>query len=228
MRKGFTLIELLTTVAIIGILMLMAYPAYRNYILRVRMIEIVHNMTNLIKDGQIAYGTGELISVLDIDEIVSKYGLPRKYYGCIGGVKKVGVDIPKQYVQEATGMSAEYITQLAISGFSTETCTGTSSNDASLTIYVSIDTDTLGLGNKSGNKNYNYLELAVSDAVIYKSLSGETINRSAGSVLSCGIYPAWGGGLRNYDVPYYAIPQVCRYYNKAGATPRTLIELTPY
>lgn len=38
-NSGFTLIELMTTVAIIGILMLMAYPSYDSYVKRVKIMQ---------------------------------------------------------------------------------------------------------------------------------------------------------------------------------------------
>ncbi|EPC1885581.1 type IV pilin protein, partial [Vibrio cholerae] len=38
-NKGFTLIELMTTVAIIGILMLMAFPSYDSYVKRVKIVQ---------------------------------------------------------------------------------------------------------------------------------------------------------------------------------------------
>lgn len=48
--KGFSLIELMITVAIIGILTMIALPFYRDYIIRVRVLEAIHETASIQKD----------------------------------------------------------------------------------------------------------------------------------------------------------------------------------
>lgn len=227
-KKGFTILELLIVVAIVGILTAIAYPSYRQYIIKVRIAEIIHNMTLLIREGQLAYGTDSAINVVDIDAIVRKHGLRRHNYGCANGYRKIGVTIPKDKIEESVGISATYIRGLTISGFSNEVCPTVGLNDATLLLYVYVDTQALGLGNKSGDLDYNIIELDVTDKVNYETLSGQTIKKVVGSTISCGLFGNGFGSIRDFDVPFYAIPQGCRYYRRGGGTPRTLIELRPY
>ncbi|WP_077929205.1 pilin [Wohlfahrtiimonas populi] len=48
-NKGFTLIELMITVAIIGILSLIAMPFYRDYVIRVRVTEALYEASSIQK-----------------------------------------------------------------------------------------------------------------------------------------------------------------------------------
>jgi type IV pilus assembly protein PilE len=46
-HDGFTLIELMITVAIVGILTAVAYPAYRNYVLRAQIVNATTGMSEM-------------------------------------------------------------------------------------------------------------------------------------------------------------------------------------
>lgn len=228
MKNGYTFVELLIVVAILGILASVAYPLYRDYILRVRIAEAINDMTILIRDAQIAFGTGELATSVDLTELSKKAGVQlESLYGCTNGFRKAMVVLPKNKLH-FIGITYPYIYEVSLYGLTTTPCTGTSFHDDSIDLYFSLDTEELGLSNKSGDKAYNILELSVSTKVIYKDLSGKTIKVEAGSVLSCGIFPRWGGSLANFDVKLSALPQGCRYHRIAGVSPRELIELNYY
>ena len=66
-KKGFTLIELMIVVAIVAVLGAIAIPAYRDYVKRARMAEVVHAF------DAIATGANEYHSVLGFFPLLS-YG----------------------------------------------------------------------------------------------------------------------------------------------------------
>jgi len=47
LQKGFTLIELMIVIAILGILMAIAIPAYQDYTIRAKVSECVNNLAPL-------------------------------------------------------------------------------------------------------------------------------------------------------------------------------------
>lgn len=228
-QKGFTLIELMIVVGILSILMAMAYPMYRDYILRVRLAGIINDMTVAFKDAQVAYGVGDPASFMDVVEQAKKYGIKlNENYGCIGGYQKVGIDIPKSKIPQVLGISNTYLYSAFYSGVSSIPCNAAQSHDNTIQLFVYLDTKALGLGNKSNKKDVNALHLSVSEVVIYKNLDGSVIRREVGSVLSCGVYATGNGSLKDLDIPLNALPPMCRYHNVSGVTPRTLVELEVY
>ena len=228
-QQGFTLIELMIVVGILSILMAIAYPFYRDYILRVRIANIIHDMTTAFKDAQVAYGIGDPASFMDVVDISKKNGIAiQKNYGCINGFYKIGMDIPKSKIPNVLGFSSQYVHSAFYSGVSQIPCSGAQSHDNTIQLFVHLDTEALGLGNKSGKKDVNSLHLSVSEIVVYKKLDGTEIRREVGSVLSCGVYARGNGALSDLDIPIRALPEMCRYYNVSGTTPRTLVELKAY
>jgi type IV pilus assembly protein PilA len=59
MQKGFTLIELMIVIAIIGILLAIAIPAYSDYTIRARTTECINNLAPL-KTGVSEFVLGNL------------------------------------------------------------------------------------------------------------------------------------------------------------------------
>lgn len=50
MKKGFSLIEVMIVVGIIGILSMIAVPAYQEYVLKIRVVEALHLLTGYKSD----------------------------------------------------------------------------------------------------------------------------------------------------------------------------------
>lgn len=62
-NSGFTLIELMTTVAIIGILMLMAYPSYDSYVKRVKIMQELVLLQPIVEMQKMEIAMGGVLSV---------------------------------------------------------------------------------------------------------------------------------------------------------------------
>ena len=46
-QRGFTLIEVMVTVAIVGILSMIAYPSYRDYVLRGHLVDATNGLSTV-------------------------------------------------------------------------------------------------------------------------------------------------------------------------------------
>ncbi len=68
-QAGFTLVELMVTVAIVAILAALAYPSYRNYVLRGQLVDATNglsalraNMERYFQDNRTYQSTGAFVS----------------------------------------------------------------------------------------------------------------------------------------------------------------------
>lgn len=95
-RKGFTLIELMITVAIIGILAMLAIPSYNQYIARVETTKALNDIMIIANDYQIETMSGEYgssaYSADNLLKVAPNTNWVREYIGCIGaGIKGIRV-----------------------------------------------------------------------------------------------------------------------------------------
>jgi len=77
-QHGFTLIELMIVVAIIGILAMIAIPAFQSYLIRAQVAEGV-NMTGPLKIAMVAYHND--FGVFPADNAAAALELPAAYAG---------------------------------------------------------------------------------------------------------------------------------------------------
>ena len=111
---GFTLIEVMITVAIIGILMAVAMPAYSNYVLRGKLVEATNNLSTLQAAMEQYYQDNRTYSDVSssITSPCDSAAMPTLHYFTLSCTPTAGTaTVAPSYVLTATGSAT------ATSGF---------------------------------------------------------------------------------------------------------------
>lgn len=227
--NGFSILELMTVVAIIGILVLVAWPTYSNYVLTVRIAEIVNNVqvAHIVEEAQIALGTGQPWSI-DLKKISDESGVrlnTDNNVGCANGYRRGELIIPKSKLPYL-GITSPYIYELTIRGQIFKPChLPQGSQPAYDNIYVNfaMDTKALGLPNKSGKLKQNRLRISIYNSTVRFIDAKKNVVERGAPVTVCSIDPLEGdniadipGRLGRLDIPLKSIPIGCRYYQMPG------------
>lgn len=230
--KGFTIIELMITVAIIGIITLIAIPLYRNYVARVEITNIKQAYMYIGGDINTAYMSSNMEGhSYNVDELIKK--APNTYYSqwthnCYGGFRGYEISwTDKPSIEKVTGMSAKHIKQFGLNlyrqmpkGMTNSSCSITTTEEGHFqqTVFFALDETTLGYPKKkqavaTGRYLSNLLVVTFSGKNTYYDKDGKELRTAANGSPTCGI--AYDVGLEslvdNFDIPMDGLPQECKY-----------------
>jgi len=129
LQKGFTLIELMIVIAIIGILLAIAIPAYSDYTVRARTVECVNNLA-LLKTGVSEYYLSHSPNVFP--STIASVGSSQPTKMCAAALLAAGV-LNISSIPAATGAAtATVITMTPVPGISNASVTWTCSSSGSI------------------------------------------------------------------------------------------------
>lgn len=228
-KKGFTLIELMITIAIIGILAMMAIPTYNQYIARVETTRTLNDVMIIANDYQMElmageYGSGSYTAD-KLLKIAPNSSSIAEHIGCIGNNLK-GLRIQwtnSNEIAKILNNHTSKLTILDIESFAQDKkCTTRNSHaltaDHQQTIMFGMDYEKYGIKMPYKGSGNNVIIVFIGGTIEIYDKNGKLEKRLSGNnVRACTVA---GNGLKPSELgPRSIYPSACRYTykNRSGS-----------